>query len=195
MARMPCSQPMGAHAPSGAPSTPPRGPNVAVRFVGAANRRWRFRADQWQPPDFSGQPWTVGSGAARPPRGPPLYKPWPAHGELICAVRFLAEPCQIFARAPTGGNGFRRYDVNIMVLEISLLFGRRPCHPASRMGSAPHPTRLCSRRIAVRMGSAPYVRRQASWMCCRTRDGWRSLSCRPLYSLYCCVDGERSTPL
>jgi hypothetical protein len=159
--RMPCSQPMGAHAPSGAPSPPPRGPNVAIGFVGAANRRWQFRADQWQPPDFSRQPWTVGSRIAGP-HGPPLYKPWPAYGELICAVCFSAEPCQIFTRAPTGGKGFRRYDVSILVLEISLLFGRRSCHLASRMGNAPHPARLCSRRIVVRMGSAPYVRRQAS---------------------------------
>jgi hypothetical protein len=136
--------------------------------------------DDSGPTNGSRQPWTIGSRAAGPPHGPPLYKPSPTNGELICVVHFSAEPCQIFARAPTGGNGFRRYDVSILVLEISLLFGRRPCHPASRMGSAPHPARLCSRRIAVRMGCAPYVRRQASWMCCRTRDGWRSLSCRPL---------------
>jgi hypothetical protein len=171
---------MGAHAPSGTPSPPPRGPNVVVGFVGAANQRWRFRANQWQPLDFSRQSWTVGSRAPGPPHGPPLYKPSFVVGELICVVCFSAEPCQIFARAPTGGNGFRRYDVSILVLEISLLFGRRPYHPASRMGSVPHPTRLCSCRIAVRMGSAPYVRHQVSWMCCHTRNGGRSLSCRPL---------------
>jgi hypothetical protein len=65
--RMPCPRPMGAHAPSGAPSPPPCGPNVAVGFVGAANRQWRFRADQWQPSDFSHQLWTIGSRAAGPP--------------------------------------------------------------------------------------------------------------------------------
>jgi hypothetical protein len=94
--------------------------------------------DDSGPTNGSRQPWTIGSRAAGPPHGPPLYKPSPADGELICVVHFSVEPCQIFARAPTGGNGFRRYDISILVLEISLLFGRRPCHPASRMGSAPH---------------------------------------------------------
>jgi hypothetical protein len=94
------------------------------------------------------------------------------------------EPCQIIARAPTGENGFKRYDVNILFIEISpcsslslLLFCR---HPASRMGSAPHPARLCSRHIAVRMGSASYLKRQAWWMYCHTCDGERSPSCTPL---------------
>jgi hypothetical protein len=53
---------------------------------------------------------------------------------------------------------------------------RRGCVVVHVMDGAPYPAGLCSRCIAVSMGSAPYLRRQAWWMCCHARDGERSLS-------------------
>jgi hypothetical protein len=68
---------------------------------------------------------------------------------------------------------------------------RRGCVVVHEMGGAPYPAGLCSRCIAVWMESgsrlcsrcnavsivsAPYLMRQAWWMCCHARDGERSLS-------------------
>jgi hypothetical protein len=68
---------------------------------------------------------------------------------------------------------------------------RYGCVVVHVMGGAPYPAGLCSRCIAMWMGSAPrlyscciamsigsapYLRHQAWWMCCHARDGERSLS-------------------